>query len=460
MKCHLVIKSITLVCAVFAFLNYSKAEDEVEVENVEKELISDKKQLPVAEKVATKIENGSEKKIDRRLNVLLNDFGKAIVQDIRKINVTKGKSQIYLSDIPFSVINDNLIIKPTMPGIEIANYEYRSFNKPVIELLKTMIGKNISYKIGEEIFSGKLISIYKDNDKDVIIINKNNVHNVAFLDKCQYLNLYNSGYFYDYNLLVDVIAQKDGEAEIELGYTLDGLYVDLLYIIETSKNFESVPMRSAAVIRNNTNIDFKNVTFTFGSVLDRVTGDKITVRTKTLNSGNRKVISLKKIDNQEIYLSYQVKIPHDFDGESIDLKARRVLSVKCPFILKQDGNNFLKTKALLKIDQNNQFYSVNSDVFGDNDSIIFDAGIAENININVKKINMKNLIDNSKDVSFVIKVTNPTPNEIDLSVILDIGKKCDIIKENVNRFSSKPMWKLLVPSNNSKELYCRVKLWE
>ena len=63
-------------------------------------------------------------------------------------------------------------------------------------------------------------------------------------------------------------------------------------------------------------------------------------------------------------------------------------------------------------------------------------------------------------MSFFIRPTNNTSSEIDLSIVLDLGTKYDIIKGNIPKYSNRPEWKLFIPPKETKDFFCRVKFWE
>lgn len=396
----------------------------------------------------------NQKPNSRKITIFFNEKHNSTVQDIRKIRVENGNNKISLHDIPFS---SALVINPLEPWVNVVGYEYRSLNKPLFNLLKTAIGKSISYKVDGEFFQGQLINVYHDENlnKDIIVTNRGNVCNFTLLEKCRYLSLHASGKFNDSDLLVDLFADKSGDADIELNYITNGIRSDIMYVVETDLSVSNALIKAIAVIKNETNIDFQNVNLIFDFLTDKITEKRMTANTDFIGGGIKKIIALKNFEKQELTSTYQVRLSRDFAGANTPVQVKKILSVKCPFSTKEYTTPGSRVNAMLKLGKNSQFSSCG--IF--DGRLLFDVGTEENIKVNVKRINTKNLLNDSKDVSFVVTIKNELNTETDIEINLDLGAKYDIIRESVDRFSSKPIWKVLIPANGEKEIYFRVKLW-
>lgn len=431
------------------------------------ETVKDDKEIETVTEIETVAQSIGKQRINEidststtGLTVNFYNDGTCGVRDKRSIKVVKGYNRLYVYKIPSSINNDSIIIKTSDDSIDIIDYENKVFRKNMLQILKAFVGSDVDCQIGEKTITGTLINVDNDNalNKNIAVIQTKDGWNISDLGSCHSILLKKQNE-QTANLCVNLIAESDKEFDAEINYSCEDISFDLMYLVEMNSTYDKVNVTVISNVKNDTNIDFNNITAIFESLIDTTTNSYISCKIDGLPSNTRKMFFLKKFFGREMQTSRFIKIPKNFRKCNEKVYARKMLSVDYPVKLKKEDVSIEKSKSLFVYADMKRVLSVGNQAIFKPNTMTFDVGSVDDVFASITRVAEKKQADGSVEVSFIIRVENESDQLTDIIMQHEFDGRHSIIRSNSDHDEQNGVWRLTVEPKSKKDLYYKVKMW-
>ncbi len=416
------------------------------------------------ETVAQSVEKQKINQIDSvnsaELIVSFYNDGTCGVRDKRSIKVAKGYNRLYVYKIPSSIKNDSLIIKTADPSTDIIDYEHKVFRKNMLQILKAFVGCEVDCHISGKTVTGTLINVDNDStlNKNIAVIQTKDGWNITDLSSCSSVLLKKQNQ-QTASLCINLISDSCKEFDTEINYSCEDISFDLMYLVEMNLTYDKVNVSVISNVKNDTNIDFNNLTAIFESLIDTSTNSYISCKIDGLPSNTRKMFFLKKFFDREMYTSRFIKIPKNFKKCDEKVYARKMLSVDYPVKLKKDDVNSEKAKSLFVYADMKRVLSVDDPSIFKPNAMTFDVGPVDDVFAIITRVVEKKQPDGSIEVSFILKVENESDQSTEVVLQHEFDGRHNIIRSNSEHNEQNGVWRLMLDPKSKKDLYYKVKMW-
>ncbi len=191
-----------------------------------------------------------------KLSVTIYNNNLGVVKEQRELDLKKGNNQIFIENIPSSIITNTVFAKIDNASIEEQNYRYdlASFDK----ILNKYIGKDISVmsETGKTI-SGTLISsngsqlVIKSKTGELTMIPDYNKYTIN-TDKLP------EGLILKPTLQWSVFSESQGKRNLNFNYQTSGLTWNAQYVGELDKDEKYIDVKAWVSINNTSGANFEN----------------------------------------------------------------------------------------------------------------------------------------------------------------------------------------------------------
>lgn len=400
----------------------------------------------------------------------------ALVKDTRKLHLKKGLNVIEIHNIsPLLELNSvSLKCSSCECTVKILSYEMLKKSSSKGALLKSSIGKTISYKnhLDKE-SSGILKDIFCDeNSKEMIgLIQSSGKVEFVPLEKCY--SIYATNITSKRNILRTYIySEEELDEDLEIYYMTTGIKWKPECSIEVDSSLKNADIYVSGTLQNETdwNIEGANIIFDYSSpsISQKMTelnesSMSYTYPEKlTLRQSSSAVVAINSAINIDLNRSYLVKIPEVKHGNS-KLPVYNLVNVEDEAI-SQFVKNGSEALIYLTNDNNKKFLGLRNIKLMDglnNGGLSFAIGKCNDVEATVRYVDIKNITDKISETGVAVKIKNNGNSKSSVYVSCDIPQKndCTVMKENINRVNQQSLlWNLVIEPNSSKEFYYKIRI--
>jgi hypothetical protein len=411
--------------------------------------------------------------------------GACLVKDTRNVKVHPGINEIKFDNIYPGIVPESInFITPKKGKITVLSYTIEQKDLSKDRLLSSSVSEDISYFFdgnGGKLETGRLVGISKDdNKKSYAMINNAGKCFWVPLEKCVAISEKALSHTGRNSLKLICEAEEQDDIVIEINYLISNLSWKHYCLIEVFRNLDRVDIFSQALVQNNTDQDMENVFVAFDTSFQNVMNLKSSAESLDLKNKNQNVcnyrrnLTIKKNSKTMCMLKaakfikpsleYIAKIPISaIDGslsKEIDLAVNYLLTVNA----KSAGidTDFYDSDALIfrRTDGERSFLGrqVLSSIKKDDD-FVFEIGNAPDVIASVQQTDFRKLSEKSIEYGVRVTVKNNKANDVAALIVVDTTSTWNVIKRNFEmQKSEKPVWRLELKQNESKELHFRIRL--
>ena len=408
--------------------------------------------------------------------------GLCLVKDTRSIKVQSGINEIEFDKLCSGLIYESLNLRTPKRGkITVLNYTFNKKDISRYSLFLSSVGNEIYYTLSDsKMEKGKLLGISKEENEFYAVINSDSRCFSIPLSRCMAINEKDLQIGSN-SLKVLFDASEQDDIDLQISYLIDSIRWKHICLVEVFEKLDRVDISSQALLQNNTDLDFDNISVTFNSSSPNMSADNYNLNTSELESENQEshlynrnltikknsqvMCILKSVKSLKPILEHIVKIPltsiESSLSKEIDLPVMNLLTIENT---KSSGIdvNFHDSEALIfrRINGERSFVgkqALSSIKSGDN--FVFEIGNAPDIIATVQQTDVKKLSERSVEYGVRVFLKNNKMTDVSTLVLVDIDTSWHITKRNFEmQKSEKPLWRLELKPNEVKELHFRVRM--
>jgi hypothetical protein len=410
--------------------------------------------------------------------------GTCLVKDTRSIKVQPGTNEIVFDNLYPGLMQESLNFRTPKKGkLTILNYTFNPRNLSKQNLFSSAIGEDVFYflKDNAKLEKGKLIGISGEKDEIYAIINGDGRCFMLPLEKCIAIRENVLNHIGNNSLKLTFDAEEQDNIDVEVSYLTSNIGWRHICLIEVFEKLDRVDIFSQAILKNNTNFDLENASVTFDTSSPNMYTPEMLTKFMELRSGAQNTCSYKrnltiKKNSQTTCmlrsaksltpaLEYIVKIPMTSIDNSlskeIDLIVRNLLIINNTKALGIDMD-FLDSDALIFYRENGERSFLGRQILSSmkkGDDLVFEIGNTSDITSSVQQIDFKRLSEKSSEYGVRILVNNHKDIEASIVIVVDVNTPWSVVKRNHEmQKAEKPVWRLNLKPNETKELHFRIRI--
>jgi hypothetical protein len=407
--------------------------------------------------------------------------GICLVKDTRNVKIQSGINEIEFDNIFPGPICESINFRTPKKGrITVLSYSIDKNDISREHLLSSAVGEDVFYLVKDDtkMSKGKLIGISKEKDANYAVISNG--------DKC-FMIPTKECVAIDDNVLKNIRknslklicqAEEQDDMDIQISYLTNILSWKHFCCIEVFQNLDRADIYSLAFVKNNSDQDLKNIDVIFDTSSPSM--ETSIPATQYLQVENQNTLSYQRnlsIDKRsqtmcvlrsaksiKPTLEYIVKIPLSAIDNSlskeIELPVNNMLIINTKAA--EIGTSFHDSDALIFCRNNGERNFLGRQILSSikkDDDLVFEIGNAPDIVASVQQTDFKKISEKNVEYGVRVIIKNNKLTDSVTLVMVDTQFPWNVIKRNFElQKSEKPVWRLELQPNESKELHFRMRV--
>ncbi|MDR2794279.1 MAG: DUF4139 domain-containing protein [Holosporaceae bacterium] len=434
-----------------------------------------KKKGQPEEKSAPK--DASNEKNQKDVSLVCYKSGVCLVKDRRAIKTHSGLNEITFQEIDPLVNMESINFRTPKKGkIRVANFVFHRKDWSRYNLFQRALNEEIFFQLAEngKIEKGILLSFSKENNNHYAVIKSDGKCVIVPLSSCIAIGENTMKHMEQNSLDLQFEVDEADDIDIEISYLTPSIHWKHVCLVDVFEKMDRVDIISQALIENNTDYDLENVDIVFDTSIPDLNhdGKSFYIESKSVLSYKRK-LSVKKNSNSMCVLKsakeikpvmeHIMRIPFDViyssGSKETNIPVKNLLVIENMIALgigadfhdsevllfsrMQGERNFLGKRMLSSVTKGEDF--------------IFEIGNATGIIGSVRLTDTRRLSEKNVENWIRVLVKNDKTTDVTVSIIIDVDGLWHVSRENMEmQKSDKPLWRLTLKPNETKELHFRM----
>ncbi|MDR2681846.1 MAG: DUF4139 domain-containing protein [Holosporaceae bacterium] len=433
-----------------------------------------KKNNQPEEKSAAKDASGEKNQKD--ISLICYKSGVCLVKDRRSIKTQSGLNKVIFQEIDPMVNVESINFRTPKKGkIRVANFVFNRQDLSRYNLFQRAINEEIFFQLTEsgKIEKGTLLSLSKENDFHHAIVKSDGRCVIMPLSSCIAVGESTMKQVGQNSLDLQFEVDEADDIDIEISYLTPNIHWKHVCLVDVFEKMDRVDIVSQALIENDSDYDLDNVDIVFDTSIPSLNHEEKSayIEPKSVLSYKRK-LSVKKNSSSMCVLKlakeikpvmeHIMRIPFDvINGStketSISVKNLLVIenmtalgigadfhdSEVLLFSRMQGERTFLGKRKLSSVTKGEDF--------------VFEIGNTSGITGNVRLTDTRRLSEKNVENWVRVLVKNDKTTDVTVSIVIDVDGSWRISRENLEmQKSDKPLWRLALKPNETKELHFRM----
>ncbi|MDR3179504.1 MAG: DUF4139 domain-containing protein [Holosporaceae bacterium] len=421
--------------------------------------------------------DASREKNQKDISLVCYKSGISLVKDRRAIKTHSGLNEVTFQEIDPLVNMESINFRTPKKGkIRVANFVFHRKDLSRYNLFQRAIREEIFFQLAEngKIEKGTLLSLSKENDFHHAIVKSDGKCIIVPLSSCVAVGENTLKRMEQNSLDLQFEVDEAEDIEIEISYLTPSIHWKHVCLVDVFEKMDRVDIISQALIENNTDYDLENVDIVFDTSTPDLNhdGKSSYIEPKSVLSYKRK-LSVKGNSNSMCVLKsakeikpameHIMRIPFDAingsGSKETNIPVKNLLVMENMtalgigtdfhdsevwlFCRMQGERRFLGKRMLSSVTKGEDF--------------IFEIGNATGIIGSVRLTDTRRLSEKNVENWVRVLVKNEKNTDVAVSIVVDVDGSWRVSRENLEmQKSDKPLWRLTLKPNETKELHFRM----